>query len=108
MGIACTSLISTAASFGPVMSTIAGCVLLVIYQCFLSLAGGADYILTAPRLGLFSANREGILSCAGYLAIHWISVGVGALVSSLERPAHHVVRGLLLLSLISIGSTVAL
>merc|ERR1712083_971679 len=45
--IACTSLISTAASFGAIMSAIAGCVLLITYQCFLSLAGGADYILTA-------------------------------------------------------------
>lgn len=27
-------------------------------------------MLHAPRVGLFSANREGILSCAGYMGLN--------------------------------------
>lgn len=41
----------------------------VVYQVVLESTGLKAYILTAPRTGLFSKNREGIFSFVGYLAI---------------------------------------
>ncbi|KAJ7782797.1 GWT1-domain-containing protein [Mycena metata] len=38
------------------------------------------YVKTAPRLGLISANREGIVSLGGYLAIHLLGLFTGTLV----------------------------
>ncbi|CAE7217690.1 pigw [Symbiodinium natans] len=60
-------------------SPAAGALLATLYQLYLSTGGGADFILLAPRRGLFSANREGILGCAGYLSLHWLGSGIGAL-----------------------------
>lgn len=36
------------------------------------------FILYSPRSNLFSANREGILSLAGYHSIQLIGIGIGA------------------------------
>lgn len=52
------------------------------YQSFLSLAGGSDYLMWGPhgdgsRPTLISANREGLLSCVGYLAIYTGGVELG-------------------------------
>ncbi|KAI2604621.1 GPI-anchored wall transfer protein 1 [Hypoxylon sp. NC1633] len=41
----------------------------VIYQVALESTGLKAFILAAPRTGIFSMNREGICSFAGYLAI---------------------------------------
>ncbi|KAI5865731.1 GPI-anchored wall transfer protein 1 [Durotheca rogersii] len=41
----------------------------VIYQVVLESTGLKAFILTAPRTGLFSMNREGICSFSGYLAV---------------------------------------
>ncbi|CAK0851997.1 unnamed protein product [Prorocentrum cordatum] len=78
--IAVVNLVSTAADLGPAASAAAGVVILLAYQFYLSALGGSDFILHAPRVGLFSANREGVLSCAGFLGIHWLAVALGALI----------------------------
>ena len=54
----------------------------ITYQWCLSGVGLAEYIDKGPhgdgsRPTLFSANREGIISCAGYLAIYLGSIELG-------------------------------
>merc|ERR1712194_593635 len=75
--IAVVAVVTSAADLKPLASTCAGVGILASYQVFLTL-GGAEYILHAPRLTLFSANREGILGSFGYLGVHWLSVGLGS------------------------------
>jgi len=55
------------------------------YQFALSTFGLNEYILDADgsRVGLFDANREGICSCCGYLALYFAGVQLGRL---LVRP----------------------
>ena len=53
------------------------------YQYALSNKGLTDYILhgadgTGSRHGLVDANREGILSCLGYMALYLIGVHIGS------------------------------
>lgn len=76
--IAVLSFVAAALDLSAQASAVAGVVVLVAYQVFLSGLGGAEYILHAPRVGPFSANREGILSCFGFLCIHWLGVAMGA------------------------------
>lgn len=81
--------------FGPVSKEIVRSVqfvspvlLLVLYQCALSLFGYQDYIENAPRkcsedsgrfcLNLLAANREGLMGCLGYLALYGISEEIAA------------------------------
>ncbi|KAI0318210.1 GWT1-domain-containing protein [Amylostereum chailletii] len=42
--------------------------------------GLASYILHAPRTGFVSANKEGLISLTGYLALHLLGLGTGTLV----------------------------
>ncbi|KAI0031804.1 GWT1-domain-containing protein [Vararia minispora EC-137] len=57
-----------------------GFTLCAAHQLLLS-AGLATYILTAPRTAsLLSANREGILSLPGYLALHVLGLAAGTAV----------------------------
>ena len=53
-----------------------------LYQLLLQQYGLGSYVLMGPhgdgsRIGLLSANREGVVSCVGYLAIYtgWIQIG---------------------------------
>lgn len=53
-----------------------------LYQFLLQQYGLESYVLLGPdgdgsRVGLISANREGIVSCVGYLAIYtgWVQIG---------------------------------
>jgi phosphatidylinositol glycan class W len=59
-------------------SSIAGVVVLVLYQYVLEGMGLSKWIIEAPRVDFFSQNREGILSCLGYLALYWFGQHVGA------------------------------
>lgn len=53
--------------------------LISLYQFALSTFGLSEYILDADgeRVGLFDANREGICSCCGYLALYFAGVQLG-------------------------------
>ena len=60
-------------------------VLAVLYQYWLSCCGLSQYIEhglegTGGRQGFFDANREGIYSCVGYLAIYLAGVQIGIFV----------------------------
>jgi len=52
-----------------------------VYQLALSMFGVNEYILdvSSTRVGLFDANREGICSCCGYLALYFAGVQLGRL-----------------------------
>jgi len=52
-----------------------------LYQLALSMFGLNEYILSvsSKRVSLFDANREGIFSCCGYLAVYFAGVQLGRL-----------------------------
>ncbi|KAJ2334400.1 Glucosaminyl phosphatidylinositol (GlcN-PI) nositol acylation protein, partial [Coemansia sp. RSA 2681] len=51
--------------------------LLVVYQAMFSLTPLGEWLENAERTGLVSANREGIFSFAGYLAIFLMGMSLG-------------------------------
>ncbi|KAJ7102724.1 GWT1-domain-containing protein [Mycena epipterygia] len=51
----------------------------LLQQLALSILGLKDYVRTAPRIDLISANKEGIASFAGYLSIHLLGLSIGTL-----------------------------
>ncbi|KAF7362305.1 GPI-anchored wall transfer protein [Mycena venus] len=52
----------------------------ILQQLALSVFGLKDYVRTAPRLNLISANKEGIASLGGYLSIHLLGLSIGTLI----------------------------
>ncbi len=61
---------------------IVAAVIATLYQLMLQRSGLEAFVLLGPdgdgsRVGLLSANREGVVSCVGYLAIYtgWVQVG---------------------------------
>ncbi|RUS88219.1 hypothetical protein EGW08_004051 [Elysia chlorotica] len=63
-------------------SMLIGLAITVLQQLLLSLCGLSNYIIngsegTGSRVGIFDANREGILSIPGYLAIYLFGVAIG-------------------------------
>ena len=60
-----------------------GAALLAAHQSALSLGLG-EWALHAPREGLVSANKEGLASLPGYVALWWLARAAGAVV--LRRP----------------------
>ncbi|KAH9956341.1 GWT1-domain-containing protein [Russula dissimulans] len=55
--------------------------LLVASAHQLSLSAGlTSYVLNAPRQNLISANKEGLVSLTGYLAIHLLGLSTGTLI----------------------------
>ena len=52
-----------------------------LYQFALSVFGLSEYILDvdAKRVGLLDANREGICSCCGFVALYFAGVQLGRL-----------------------------
>ncbi|KIL66037.1 hypothetical protein M378DRAFT_161257 [Amanita muscaria Koide BX008] len=52
----------------------------IAQQVVLSYGGLQDYVLNAPRTSLVSANKEGIVSLPGYLAIHLLGLSIGTLI----------------------------
>ena len=61
---------------------VTGIILAVLYQYLLSMGGLREFILNGTqrdgsRQGLLDANREGLCSCVGYLALYLIAVQFG-------------------------------
>ena len=50
------------------------------HQVALSVAGWREFVLFAPRTDLLSANKEGIVSLFGYLAIHLLGLSTGTMI----------------------------
>lgn len=57
------------------------------HEIALSLGGLEGYVLYAPRVGLLSANKEGLVSLTGYLAIHLLGLSTGTLLLP-PTPSH--------------------
>ena len=62
----------------------ASCAVLLatLHQLYLTLAGGTHYVILGPsgdgsRVGLLSANREGVVSCVGYLVMYMAGIELG-------------------------------
>ncbi|KAJ7656693.1 GWT1-domain-containing protein [Mycena rosella] len=51
----------------------------LLQQLALSALGLKHYVQTAPRINLISANKEGIASLLGYLAIHLLGLSTGTI-----------------------------
>ena len=68
---------------GAAACTACGTALLAAHQAALSLGVG-EWALHAPREGLVSANKEGLASLPGYVALWWLARAAGAVV--LRRP----------------------
>ena len=80
-------------------------VIAIVYQWCLSGMGLAEYMDKGPhgdgsRQTLFSANREGVISCAGYLAIYLASIELG---QWLFRPRYVLTTLYLLILLVEVG-----
>lgn len=88
------SVCSSLANLRPVISAVTGASVLCIYQVVLSKFGVAEYIFHSPRDNLFSANKEGILSCIGYVGMHWFCGICGILAKRAKEDAHGFVRNL--------------
>ncbi|KAL0477159.1 glucosaminylphosphatidylinositol acyltransferase [Acrasis kona] len=58
--------------------------LCILQQTLLSM-GMQNYIESAPRVNLFSANKEGICSTLGYVSVYYIGVGLGRFVFETQR-----------------------
>ncbi|KAJ7226808.1 GWT1-domain-containing protein [Mycena pura] len=52
----------------------------LLQQLALSELGLKEYVRTAPRINLISANKEGIASLLGYLSIHTLGISIGTIV----------------------------
>ncbi|KAI0372573.1 hypothetical protein BV20DRAFT_1034621 [Pilatotrama ljubarskyi] len=57
-----------------------GVIVAISHQLALSLGGLQDFVLDAPRVGVIAANKEGLVSLTGYLAIHLLGLSTGTLV----------------------------
>ncbi|KAK7680315.1 hypothetical protein QCA50_016555 [Cerrena zonata] len=57
-----------------------GVIVAISHQIALSSGGLASYVFNAPRSTLISANKEGLVSLIGYLAIHLLGLSTGTLV----------------------------
>ncbi|KAH9053158.1 GWT1-domain-containing protein [Lactarius vividus] len=65
--------------FTTVPISLLGLLVALAHQLSLS-AGLTSYVLDAPRQSLISANKEGLVSLTGYLAIHLLGLSTGTLV----------------------------
>lgn len=98
--MAIVALVSSLLQLTAMQSVLAGSSLAIFYQLFLSM-GGNDFLLLAPRLTLFSANREGIFGCLGYLSLHWLGTGLGSLLRDRSASARLTVLRLLAISFLA-------
>lgn len=82
-----------------------GILLIVVYQLFLTKFGLTEYLdLGADgqggRHGWFDSNREGIVSCVGYLSLYFFAVELGKHIFNKERYTIFILGMLYLLSTI--------
>ncbi|KAF0715588.1 hypothetical protein AaE_011297 [Aphanomyces astaci] len=87
---------SLLALFGSIATSVPVALLLLAgYQVGLTSYGIADFIFHAPRVDLFSQNREGIFSLCGYLPLYLLSVAIGQVIFSTSNSttSRHLVRG---------------
>ena len=81
--VLCTAILPLLSLLPHLLPFAASSILLAcLHQFFLSLAGGTDYVLLGPsgdgsRTGLLSANREGVVSSVGYLAVYMAGIQLG-------------------------------
>ncbi|KAI0816924.1 GWT1-domain-containing protein [Trametes gibbosa] len=57
-----------------------GVIVAISHQLALSMGGIQGFVLDAPRAGIIAANKEGIVSVTGYLAVHLLGLSTGTLV----------------------------
>ncbi|KAI0689335.1 GWT1-domain-containing protein [Cytidiella melzeri] len=57
-----------------------GILLAISHQIALASGGLMDYVMHAPRHGVISANKEGLISMTGYFSIHLIGLSTGTIV----------------------------
>lgn len=70
-------------AIGTYTSSVSHCniqVELLVHQILLSHFGLRDYVLNTERKDLISANKEGIVSLTGYLAIHLFGLSLGTMI----------------------------
>ncbi|OQR81437.1 GPI-anchored wall transfer protein 1 [Thraustotheca clavata] len=67
-------------------------IILTCYQIALTNYGVTDYIFNAPRVDLFSQNREGIFSLCGYLPLYIFSVAIGKVIFSQSKVGAKMLR----------------
>ena len=70
-----------------------GTLLIFVYQLSLTKFGVMEYIIYGPnrdfsRNDLFSANREGMCSVVGYLALYYFGIEAGRAIHSAKRFSH--------------------
>ncbi|OQR99739.1 GPI-anchored wall transfer protein 1 [Achlya hypogyna] len=79
--------------FGSIFVSVpAAVVMLAGYQYALSAYGVEEYIFHAPRVDLFSQNREGIFSLCGYLPLYILSVAIGQIIFSQSKVGTQMVK----------------
>ncbi|AOW03324.1 GPI-anchored wall transfer protein 1 [Yarrowia lipolytica] len=61
-------------------------IIALAYDVLLSVTSLKEYILTAPRVDIFSQNKEGIFSFIGYLAIFLAGQAVGTVILRTKLP----------------------
>ena len=71
-----------------------GSLIALLYQLLLSRFGLMDYAIYGPggtfsRESFISANREGIVSCLGYLTVYYLGVGMGGAIHGVKRLGCH-------------------
>ncbi|CAL1710321.1 unnamed protein product [Somion occarium] len=60
--------------------SLVGVIVALSHQLALSSGGLTSYVLNEPRESFISANKEGLVSLTGYLAIHLLGLSTGTLV----------------------------
>ncbi|CBZ54769.1 conserved hypothetical protein [Neospora caninum Liverpool] len=68
------------ASFSALLYVPVGVAVAAAYQLLLWVTDAETWVLTARRDNFFTANREGILGCAGFFSLYMIGAGVGSLI----------------------------
>jgi len=87
---------------GRILYGISGVLIALLYQYLLSSAGLRAFILygshgNGSRQGVVDANREGLCSCAGYLALYLIGVQLGRFLFQKRNTVGQCIKALFIL-----------